>query len=450
MTDKTKTAMNKTSGAKTETGIKSLLPEIEQTFEDKVTDLISTGHLDISYKYIGPPEGYSKTNADEDYPYDGLIRSPTGFYRVAEDEDSGARVLLYSNDPDRLQGVKGEDGAFRLDGTEGVFAVAARPKMRDIRWVRDAMNETERRIEKWNLHHLNLYVENLLLLDEEDGETDAVEKELAQENKPGRRVIRFSNDDVAYGLFETDNGEWKLRLYSRAAGDVDEVGTFARVTDETPPKGFVGSIFSLGQEQGNFKTLKEAEDFIAQDFQKRAYRIWNGEAPISLKEQIKAPATTFKRKLINGLRRFFKAPTEKGPIVKLGVPFMIAAIFGTAGFFLSGGSLAAVGFSAITSGLAYAGASEILENMTEERLTGWLKWAFRHKDRKKELNSKPLSEKDIAFEGKRTGRARKPGCRAQDGGRAAPRLRDAPARPVAQLRPAIRARAVQRAGGTGQ
>lgn len=330
-------------------------PTNDMTFQDKIVEMIAPGHLNI-YRYIGPPEGYET----DDFRHDGLIRAPIGFYRLAEDMQTGNKVLLFSYDHDALEGEKQDNGEKRLTDSEdkSVYVIAARENIRDIRWVHEEMIQHQNTLQTWRLHHLNLYVES----DNMRADEEIQQQENGTAPPPNKRVVKMSNSSLGYGLFETENGTWDVALYLSTARSQEEAkDSFVSVSDDKTFDGF----FSMRQNIGTFDSLQEAEKFVADDFQKRAYRLWNGESALT---PIEKPFISLQKKIFNILQ----APTRKNWYIKAGIPLAAAALVGGTGFLMSGAAIAATGAAVVSGGLT-AGLGLLLNKVSEDVVEKGLK-----------------------------------------------------------------------------
>ena len=363
-------------------GQQTSVPEQDMTFQDKIIDMVAPSHLNI-YRYIGTPVGYE----NHKLPHDGLVRAPIGFYRLAEDTENGNRVLLFSNEPESLAGQNNGQETRRLssDMEHSVYVIAARENIRDTRWVQEEIIKHQNDLQNWRLKHLNLYVESENMRADED-----IQQEAADTAKPDPKacqVIKMSNSNVGYGLFEQEDGSWNVSLYAGDAPNTEEAQHFVAVSDDPTFDNF----FALRHDMGNFETLDDANRLVAHDFQKRAYRLWNGQAPVSASD---SPRLALQRRLINLL----KAPAQKGWLFKASVPLFAAAAVGGIGFLMTGGAIAATGAAAAISGLATAGLGLAANHFAEQVVEQGLKKLVSEKSQEEKNKTLPKHERKKAFE----------------------------------------------------
>ena len=225
--------------------------------------LINAAQLDYRPKYIGEESPLNKT---EKSPIDGLIRTPLGYYRLAEDTRDGTRVLLHSYERSQLEGVK-RGGVVVLPELESkdydVYGVSARKNVRGAIF-RDDMNHDNRYLAECFQKDLNLHAEDLT---PEPGES----------NENPRRVIKLANGQVAFGIFETEDGKWKVRAYNNYRKEWDRAARFAGV-DETVPKGFTGRVLSLGEDIKDFDSYDEAFEHVRRYWNVAALRLFKGKS----------------------------------------------------------------------------------------------------------------------------------------------------------------------------
>lgn len=360
------------------------------SFHDKIIEMMAPGHLNV-YRYIGPPEGYGD-HIQEDFPHDGLVRAPIGFYRLAEDVETGNKILLFSYDANKLDGEKNEDGEKRLTESEGVCVIAARPHIKDVRWIESEILDHQHTLQTWRLHHLNLYVENKTMLSKEEKEKehekDAEESLDAAKPKP-KRTIKMSNSDLGYGLFEKDDNTWDINLYITSDKDTvvaENSGSFVEVGNNPTFDNF----FSLRKELGHANTLDEATKLVEKDFYVRAHRLWKGESALPPSEDW---TVNFKKKVIN----FIKAPAKKGKVFKASVPLIAAGIVGMAGFMLSGGLLMVGGVSAAISGLLTTMVGVLAEHVAEETLEKSIGKILGEKSQEEKNKTLPIHEREMSY-----------------------------------------------------
>jgi|GEM_PF-1995436 len=351
----------------------------DMSFQDKIIEMIAPGHLNI-YRYIGPPEGYET----DDFPDDGLVRAPIGFYRLAEDTETGNKILLFSYDNHALDASIDESGEKRLSGSDSgsIYVVAGRENLRDIRWVHEEMITHQNTLQTWRLHHLSLYVESENMRSDEE----IKKSENAEQAPPLQQVVKMSNSNFGYKLLETDEGKWDVSLYISAASTTEESkDSFVAVSDDSTFDGF----FSLCQKLDSFDTLNDAEKFVAEDFQGRAYRLWNGESALTPKEQ---PRISLQKNIMSIL----KAPTQKKWYVKASIPLAAAALVGGVGFLISGAAIAATGAAVVSAGLT-ASTGFLLNHAAEEFVEKGLKKLMPEKSQEEKNKKLPKHARKKAY-----------------------------------------------------
>jgi AraC-like DNA-binding protein len=272
----------------------------EFTVRSKALDITNRLFADFGAHYYGdstPKNNGSRT--PNDWQHDGLIETSIGYYRPFVDTRNGNVVLLNAYNVGSLIPKKNEHGQWRLSEERGVYVVnvlkgeQTPAKIHEIRALgskgpelRRLMLEHHNEIRNANYNHLNLYAADLTQADC-DG---------------GRRVIKLTNGELAYGIFETEDNQWMVRLYvANEKLETHDIDQFMRI-EERPPKGFLGRTFSLGQGNDKFSTLEDAYKFVFEDWSKftptpgqkdtpmsRAYRIWTGQSPLRFVDKRRYP-----------------------------------------------------------------------------------------------------------------------------------------------------------------
>jgi len=244
---------------------------------DRTWQLINLAHLDYAPKFIGV---FSEDQPPEE---DGLIRTTMGYYRLAEDMRDGTRVLLHSYSRDQLTGKKtgsdilisrpeessqdnhndsGNNSASTKTNlsSHDIYGISARKGVRGAIFRDDIHHDIrfmERRIQK----DLNLHVEEVTGAD-------------------GRRIIKLGNQKVAFGLFETKDGQWRVRLYNNIRENWDKTGGFVPVHEKAPP-GFAGQVFSLGRNVRDFETYDEAFTYIQRYWKTASQQLFKGRTSLA-------------------------------------------------------------------------------------------------------------------------------------------------------------------------
>lgn len=225
---------------------------------DRSWRLINAANLDYSPKYIG-------NDADPGAEaIDGLIRTPMGYYRLAEDMRDGTRILLHSYERKQLEGIK-RDGIVTLpemeDKDTDIYGVTARKGVRGAIF-REDMNHDVRFLERCFQKDLNLHFED------KTPQPDNPEQ-------PAKKVFKLANGKMAFGVFETDDGKWRVRFYNNVREQLGKVGGFVTV-DEKAPSGFTGKVFSLGQDMQDFDSRDEAFLYIRRYWKTASLRLFKG------------------------------------------------------------------------------------------------------------------------------------------------------------------------------
>src|SRR5688500_16127860 len=127
---------------------------------DRSWRLINAANLDYAPKFIGEP--WSAAKADSMPAVDGLIRTPMGYYRLAEDMRDGTHVLLHSYEIDQLTGVRDGNRVRLADmpaGDYDIYGVTARDVHGSL--FRDDMLHDIRVMERAFQKDLNLHMQDL-------------------------------------------------------------------------------------------------------------------------------------------------------------------------------------------------------------------------------------------------------------------------------------------------
>jgi len=226
--------------------------------------LINAARLDYSPKFI------SSLFNGKAAPIDGLIRTPRGYYRLAEDTRDGTRVLLHSYERGQLTGIERDDKVFLSGDADDVYGVTARSQTYG-NVFRDDMNYDIRYLEKIFQKDLNLHAEEILI------PTDNPEK-------PFRRKIKLANSQMAFGIMETDEGKWQIRVYNNLRGEWDDKARFVQVSSETDSK-FKGTILNNGKflkDRGSdsvreFDNLKDAIQYTRRFWKIESLKLFRGQ-----------------------------------------------------------------------------------------------------------------------------------------------------------------------------
>ena len=247
MTDVTKTKSKASNDNK-----KEAQPLSGTQLRDRSWGMIYAAGLDYSPKYIESRDAAS----GKPHPIDGLVRTPRGYYRLAEDMRDGTRVLLHSYERDQIIGIENEDGQIVLgDNADDVYGISAR---KDVLGpiFRDDMTHDMRFLERTFQKDMNLHAEEILVPS-------------GDPNMRPLRTIKLANSQVAFGISETTEGKWQIRVYNNLRKDWDDAARFVQINQE-PEKGYKGSLLSAGKDIRDFESLDEALYYVR--------RFWNIES----------------------------------------------------------------------------------------------------------------------------------------------------------------------------
>lgn len=298
----------------------------ETLLRNEALDLMGRIRSNYAPIYYGPPDRHKDYQSldDETQQIDGLIETSLAYYRVFEDVKTGARVMLKSYRSDALIPEKDENGEWRLKDPAGVYVVDEAMGVLNPNTesgyhkgaiMKRILNRDHHELQDMHTQHMNLYAEDLTPFYNDEGEV----------NK--RRVLRMSNGEVAYGLFEQEDGSYAVRLYVEDEKLETHNIDVWRPIDEKPPVGFVGKSLSPGSGLCECRDLAEAMDFCFRDWAElsdnkvgRAHRIWNGKSPLTVFEKVKDIPTAAQR----AVRMTYKEMRRKG-IVKAAVAAVTVA-----------------------------------------------------------------------------------------------------------------------------
>lgn len=257
--------------------------KISQDYQWRLNALNLMGRMyaDFNARYYGTNKSLSDFT-DEDFLYDGLIRTSVGFYRLFEDTQNGNRVLLYAQQAeDLIPQHDQETGEYRLAPNDKITiiheALAGGPDGGPTRGtiMREAMIRHYRELLDAIFNHLNLY------------SSDVTDQFFTASDPKRRRVIKFSNGEAAYAMVEDKSGEVSLWLYiDRENRQTQQITSFTKLDKKSLPKSMF-NIFSRGQKLGKFKNFDEAYDHLTQDWAARSSRIWDGISPLTIKDKAK-------------------------------------------------------------------------------------------------------------------------------------------------------------------
>lgn len=243
---------------------------------DRTWRLLAASSGDYSPKFIGKgPADLS----DDTYRSntDGLIRTPYGYYRLAEDTRDGTRILLHSYQRQQLSGARNKEGNITLPAREDseydIYGLTARQSV-DGSIFRDDMSQDIRFLQGIFKKDLNLHAEEIAK--DEDC------------NQP--HVVKFVNGRYGLAIFEKDDGTWAVRHYQNLRKDWDEASQFVSVEEKAPRWKFAKWL-SLGQDiRKDFETYEDAFAYVRRYTKTAATALFKGKPlrpePTTLKEKI--------------------------------------------------------------------------------------------------------------------------------------------------------------------
>lgn len=304
---------------------------------------------------------------------DGLIRAKNGYFRMAEDTETGNRLLLFSYEGERLRAPTNEDNQQILSSFKRVYIVDAFEPDVSPYSINASMATFMRDLRSNTLHALTLYASEIPI------ESNGIE---------AKRCIKYTNGRIAYGLFEMDNGEWSVWLFPGVHYTHDTEGKFVE-TRETPPKGFIGRAFCLAKEQypdkgkRNFSNLEEATQFVTKDWQQRARLIFNGKDPLHKQSINSSVFLRTKLAMVRTIRERF----GRSKLRSLGVALLVGG----------GLSLLEKEFSlrSALAGLMTFGITEVLTSTFNDWATEKWEEYQAHEDRTQRLKIKPIEIRSL-------------------------------------------------------
>ena len=276
-----------------------------ELFRNEAIDFMGRLFADFNRVYYGHDPRYKDPDEFDDdcCKYDGLIRTSAGFFRAFEDVRNGTRVLLHSYEYENLIPEKDEEGNWRLPDSNRVYvvpeAVGRFSEEHQFgydkgRLLDDILRDYYKELIEMSQNHLNLYSMDLT--------------PFCRPKEPNcGRVLKLGNAELAYGLFEQEDGSYRVRLYVEDDKiETKDIDKFVPI-DEKPPKGFMGEAFSIGQGAGDFEDLTKALEFCYKDWNDRATRIWSGYGSLTAVDKIKAPKRTVSRMTANSWKKIMNS-----------------------------------------------------------------------------------------------------------------------------------------------
>lgn len=292
---------------------------------DRTWRLLNASSGDFAPKYIGT--AFNPKTAGQPKPNtDGLIRTPNGYYRLAEDIRDGTRVLLHSYEREQLVGARQKDGSLKLPKLEekdyDVYGVTARQNV-DGSIFRDDMTQDMRYLHDIFSRDMNLHSEEI----RKGAGTDEQS-----------HIVKFVNGKFGLALFEKDDGTWIVREYSNLRSKWDEASQFVNV-DTKAPGHFWNRWLSLGKDIREFDNYKDAFEYVRR-YNNTASRLRFKGKPLN------DGPKTFKGKVVREVMDFF----EQKKYRDWGIATAVGVVIGTVSAIVSGvpliGAMAGIGVTA--------------------------------------------------------------------------------------------------------
>lgn len=224
--------------------------------------LINRANLDYAPKYIGISEEFNHHSR----AIDGLIRTPMGYYRLAEDTRDGTRILLHSYERDQLTGIE-QDGKIVLGpGAYDIYGVTARSDVRGAIF-RDDMNHDNRYLEMCFQKDLNLHAQETVKL-------------TASPIRPDLRSIMLANGHAAFGIYEMPDGRWKVRVYANLRKSWDRAAQFVQA-DAHAHTGWLSKFFTLSRDLQDFDQYEDAFQYVRRFWKNESTLLFKGKAALA-------------------------------------------------------------------------------------------------------------------------------------------------------------------------
>ena len=259
-------------------------------------NLMERSSPDLLQKFIGPHRD-AQGNL---MPDDGIMCTTGGYYRVAEDIETGNRVALFSFSYDKLCGMRRDNGDVTLTTTDGVYPVAFQkvPSFGAARggYLRSKISEHHYKLQCGFKEELNLYGADLT------GLFNAV----ADPTVKDPVVMKFGNTRLSYGVYEAANGQWELRRRIREKQPDEVVAETVMGLDKAGSGKMIDKILSDGESLGCFASKEEAMAKMVIDFNKRSDRSWNARSLLTPAEIAQAPIVNVKRGVAGQVVSFVK------------------------------------------------------------------------------------------------------------------------------------------------
>lgn len=243
--------------------IEEVQPYSGTELRDKSWSMIYAAGLDYAPKYIGLKNKFN----DKAMPIDGLIRTPRGYYRLAEDMRDGTRVLIHSYERKQLTGIENNEGQIVLDGdADDVYGISARrDTMGPI--FRDDMIHDMRFLERTFQKDMNLHAEEIAVPSDDPGIRPL-------------RTVKLANSKVAFSISETEKATWQIRLYNNLRSNWDDAARFVQINQE-PENGYKGNILSASKDIRDFESLEDALHYVRRFWSIESQSMFKGRATIA-------------------------------------------------------------------------------------------------------------------------------------------------------------------------
>lgn len=197
--------------------------------------------------------------------WDGLMRRPEGYFRVARDSKTDNKLILFEFEPDALKGQRKslpeamrdsetpDDATYisfaNVDSEKGlrsldVYLVGAFHPDADQVTLNEAINAFCRNLRNDVVPGLDLYLRD--------------ETEYYDGDEPAdEHVFRAANSMVAFAMYQEPGSGWQSALYSSLRGEHDTSGQFERVSlKKTSRRERFTSAFLMNKDE-----IKNADSF---------------------------------------------------------------------------------------------------------------------------------------------------------------------------------------------
>ncbi len=265
--------------------------------------MISRAHLDYAPKYIGLTENFSHIFR----AIDGLIRTPMGYYRLAENTRDGTRILLHSYERDQLTGIERDGKIVLAESATDIYGVSARNDIRGTIFRKD-MHDDIQYLELCLQKDLNLHAQETIRL-------------TANPSMPEQRIVTLANGHAAFGIYETEQGRWKVRVHSNLRKSWDRAASFVLAGSDVN-KNFTSRLFTLSRDLQEFDSYEDAFQYVRRFWKNESALLFKGKTALADPSKY----TGFERikaRLLSTALHFFENKTYRdwSVAVSLGVGF---------------------------------------------------------------------------------------------------------------------------------